>query len=107
MKTDAATLRHALRLRVQGWSYPDIETITGVARSTVIKHAQLAGHAPRKSGAKPLFTERTKALAVRLFKAEQPMSVISARTGASRDMVRRWALAAGLPTRPTSWRPPR
>lgn len=108
MKTfDSRTIKQALRLRAQGWSYADIATITGVGRSTVIKYARLAGQKPRTSGPASLFNARTRALACQLYAAEQPMAAISARTGASRDMIRRWALAAGLPPRPVSWRAPR
>lgn len=108
MKTfDPKILADAVRLRGEGWSYDDIKTITGVGRSTVIKYAGLSGQEPRKSGPCPLFDEKTRALACRLYAAEQTMDFISSRTGASRDMIRRWALAAGLPPRTVAWRAPR
>lgn len=105
MKTfDAATIRAALRLRLRGLSYASIQEITGVGRSTVIKYARLAGHPKLKSGMRPIFDARTRALACRLYAAGWSMPRISARTGASRDMIRRWAKAAGLEMRSMSWR---
>lgn len=98
-------IAYALRLRSEGWTYEQIQEISGVGRSTVIKYARNHGHDRRKSGPASMFPEETKALACRLFFEEKAMPAISAQTGASRDMVRRWALAAGLPPRPVSWRP--
>ena len=103
-RIDQSTLDHAVRLRAEGWDYNEIQEILGVGRTTVVKYAGIAKEPHRKRGPKPFFGPETRALAANLYEAEQPMDEICARTGASRDMVRRWARDAGLTMRTPRWR---
>jgi DNA invertase Pin-like site-specific DNA recombinase len=103
-RIDRETLDQAVRLRADGWDYNEIQEILDVGRTTVVKYARIAKEPHRKRGPKPFFGPETRALACDLYAAEQPMDEICARTGASRDMVRRWAREAGLTMRTPRWR---
>lgn len=97
-RTEQSLIDLAVKLYRAGKPRDEITAKTGLAWNTVAKHARDAGCRPRPGGPQG-YTERTRARAVELYRAGEPLFKIEAATGAHKISILRWCKDAKEPRR--------